>query len=407
MSNEYIPDSELLPERELITEAEAKHGFEESSGRQRAIIRTSDRILFKTCRRRWAWQSHLRGNLGPKRKASPLWLGSGIHYALEDFHSVRTYGSPAEAFKAYCKASFKLARKHNQTNSFPEDIHELIDLGTRMMEYYSIWLESREQIQTYIHNGVPQVEVNFKIKLPWEEGKYGLDDVFYSGQMDRVAIDEQGFLWIVEYKTAKAIQTSHYATDAQVTSYCWAASCIYDRPVAGVIYQQHRKTLPEEPRILANGTISTAQNMITSHRMYRQALIKVYGDVGRAPKANVDYLDALAYKEQPRDDGFIRRDYIYRNQFQIESEGQKIMMEADEMLNPELHLYPNPSRSCAFMCSFLSPCNSLDDGSDFEHELKLTTTNRETEYDSWRKYLEQPQEQSQQIQMRELLNLLQ
>jgi hypothetical protein len=277
--------------------------------------------------------------------------------------------------------------------NLPEDLDESIELGVGMMDYYELWLQARDPLETYVHEGKPQVEVNFKLTLPWEVGKYGIDEVVYSGQIDRVVIDESGFLWIVEYKTAKAISTTHYQTDSQITSYCWAASCIYDRPIGGVIYQQHRKTLPKEPRILANGTISTAANQITSHRAYREVLGRVYGDVSRAPNANVRYLNELASLEQPRHDPFIRRDYIYRNEYSIQAEGQKIMMEIDEMLNPELGLYPNPTRNCAFDCPFLSPCVSLDDGGDFEYELEQSTISRELEYDSWRKYLVQPQHQ--------------
>jgi len=394
MSNHDDIHFDLLPERDQITENVNAFGYDvvEEEGKKiaKAIIRTSDRILFKRCRRRWAWQSHLRKNLGPKHRASPLWLGSGIHFALEDFHSTKLFPTAAAAFQGYVKASITQIRKKG-VERLPEDLDELIILGTEMMEYYELWLTNRDPLQTYIHNGEPQVEVNFKIKVPWEPGTYGLDEVYYSGQIDRVIIDESGMLWLVEYKTAKAIQTSHYQTDPQVASYCWAASCIYDKPIAGVIYQQHRKTLPKDPRILQSGTVSTAQNQITSHRAYRQALLNVYRDIRLAPEANIRYLDELADAEQPRFDPFIRRDYIFRNQHQIEAEGAKIMMEIMDMLNPDLNLYPNPTRGCAFECPYISACVSLDDGSDFEYELDLTTVNRETEYDSWRKYLEVPQ----------------
>jgi hypothetical protein len=393
MSGDFA-DYDLLSERDQITEsAFADAGDSEgSAGKPRtAIIRTSDRILFKRCRRRWAWQSHLRHNLGPIKKAAPLWLGSGIHFALEDYHADKLYPTAAAAFEAYCKASLTLAKKQNLKTSLPEDFDELVELGTGMMDYYELWLRSRDPLRTYIFNGVPQVEVNFKIRLPWPDGLYDLDEVYYSGQIDRVIQDDDGMLWLVEYKTAKAIQTNHYLTDPQVTSYCWAASCVYDAPVAGVIYQQHRKTLPKDPRILANGSVSVAENQITSHRAYREALIKVYGGVQLAPKANIDYLNNLADREQPAGDPFIRRDRLFRNRNHIEAEGEKILAEAYDMLNPDLPLYPNPTRTCSFDCTFGSACVSLDDGSDFEYELEQTTARRDTEYDTWRKYLAAPQ----------------
>src|SRR3954468_7715100 len=86
-----------------------------------ARIRTSDRIGFKRCRRRWGWNSHLRGNLGPKEAQNPLWFGTGMHFALEDYHGFNVYGSPTEAFKAYCSATYHL----KQRMPVPAIYHEL------------------------------------------------------------------------------------------------------------------------------------------------------------------------------------------------------------------------------------------------------------------------------------------
>lgn len=78
-----------------------------TEGLKVATIRTSDRLLFKRCRRRWGWNSHLRGNLAPKTNAAPLWTGSGFHFALEDCHSQNLYGHPGLAFLAYREATLR------------------------------------------------------------------------------------------------------------------------------------------------------------------------------------------------------------------------------------------------------------------------------------------------------------
>ena len=131
--------------------------------------------------------------------------------------------------------------------------------------------------------------------------------------------------------------------------------------------------------------------MKTTHRRYRSALIRVYGDVLKAPSLNVEHLNWLNESEDDSQDKFIRRDYIYRNEHQIESEGTKILMELPEMLDPNLPLYPNPTRECGNLCSFNSACISMDDGSDWEHELQLEFVSKEQDFDSWRKYLELPE----------------
>lgn len=352
------------------------------------VIRTSDRSTFKRCRRKWAWQSHLKGNLEPISKAAPLWLGTGFHFALEQVHGLRGFKKGSDAFHAYYEAS----RQAYNIDDLPADIDDLTQLACDMLDYYQdYWLVARDSLQTYVYNGKPQVEVEFQIPLPIDPPK-GYDGVVHGGTFDRIAIDEDGYLWIVEYKTAKQFATGHFMIDGQCNTYSWAAYTVYDKPVQGMIYQQHRKDVPVYPRRLASGKISSDMKQKTSHRLYRKALIDLYKEVSRAPKINVDMLNWLAMQETEDRDPFIRRDKVYRNLHQIHAEGEKIIMEANEIVNPSIALYPSPARDCVYQCPFMSACVSVDDGSDWEYELKLTCNRRETEaYDcSWRNYIQWP-----------------
>ena len=163
-------------------------------GRKAIVIRTSDRISFKKCRRAWAWSSHLKGNLGPAYLASPLWFGSAIHFALEDFHGHKNFASAADAFKAYCIATSK-----QHLRDLPTDAEELYRMGTAMMDYYTNdWLSERKIDETYWEADpltgemIPQVEVNFEIPVPLDEHPnlkalaeaHGADTVLYRGTID-------------------------------------------------------------------------------------------------------------------------------------------------------------------------------------------------------------------------------
>ncbi len=355
-----------------------------------AYIRTSDRGSFKRCRRKWGWTSHLKHGLQISEAALPLWLGTGVHYALEDYHSVNTYETPYKSLRAFAEAC-----RRTPGLVLPDNWREGLELGEAMMQYYLIWLKNRDPLKTYILDGIPQVEVTFQIPLPPEIYKpYGYDEGYYIGTLDRVIIDQYGRLWIVEYKTAAQFAYDHFQTDGQISSYCWAASCIYEQGVAGVIYQQHKKKIPDEPLILQSGKISTNKTQSTTHTYYKKALLNLYGEISKVPHSNVEMLNLLAEREDENLDAFIRRDFINRNQHQIEAEGVKILMEASEMLSPDIPLYPNPTRDCGF-CPVNAACVSLDDGSDWEYELEQLTTTKERKYDSWRPYLPSPQSESQ------------
>lgn len=359
-----------------------------------AVIRTSDRMNFKRCRRRWAWQSHLRGNLGTRDTFGALWFGTGIHYALEDFHGHNVYGTPAKSFAAYAHATAAIS--HLQ--AMPPDLDDLLPLGENMMNYYSsYWLRNRSPLQTYVHNGVPQVEVNAIVEIDinlfprWLRQYY--DRILYSATFDRVIIDGDGLLWLVDYKTTKRMATLHFSGDPQISAYCWLGQHLYGQPIAGMIYQQHRKEIVVPPKLLVTGKLSVNKQQATSHSLYRTSLQQIYGEsIDRWPAANVDFLNWLAGEEGPTADHFIRRDRVERNISTHQSTGTLILMEIEEMLDPTLPLYPNPTRDCAFMCPFLTACTSIDDGGDYQAELDMFFHPRPRSQESWRPYLPaQPQ----------------
>lgn len=349
-----------------------------------AVIRTSDRTSFRRCRRKWNWSSNLRRGLESIEPALPLWIGTGFHYALEDYHGYQHYSTSAEAFAAFVDAC-----RRTPKIKLPDEWEGGLELATGMLDYYTQWERSRPKYETLWIDGVPQVEIDYQIELPFDATKFGYDKVVTEGTFDRVAVDEWDGLWIVEYKTAKAFEERHFMTDQQISSYSWSGSVVYDRPVMGVLYQQHKKVIPVGPRILRAGKISTASNMITSHRLYKNALEELYITVNKAPAVNIRFLGDLAAQETDQRDAYIRRDLTSRNEHQIASEGAKILLECAEMLNPDTPLYPSPTRDCHW-CPFIDPCVSLDDGSDWEAELTAMSQSRAKEYNTWRPHLQLP-----------------
>ena len=356
-----------------------------------AVIRTSDRISFKNCRRRWGWGSALKGNLRPRQTADPLWLGTGFHFAMEDFHGYNFFDHPTKAFRAYCEAT----KRQSHKKPLPPMYTDLCELGNGMLNYYAdLWIPERSPLRTLWVDGTPQVEVRAFIEVPFTPKTLYPDSpyskVLYSVTIDRVIEDEEdGGLWLLDYKTAKQMQTQHLGIDPQIGAYYWAAGHIYPgRHIKGFIYQQHRKDVPDVPRLLANGTISTDVRQLTTHAAYRRVLVNLYGpDSQKWPQRNLDCLNTLAVEETADSDRFIRRDRVYRNAYSFQTEGTKILLELEDMLNPNLPLYPNPSRSCAYFCPFYHACVSLDDGSDFMYELELATEQKTEQLDEWRQLL--------------------
>jgi len=375
-------------------QAETTGGVLRRTAPRTAVLRTSDRLSYRRCRRMWNWSHSARGNLQSARQSGPFWLGTGMHFALEDFHGYHEYPFPREALQDYYRATCK-------TGFVPDEVDELYGLGVGMLDYYEQWLESREQLQTLIIDGVPQVEVNVHIEIPKEHIlKYlhpalhhildRYDRILYSLTLDRVVLDSYGRLWIVEYKSAKQYQWAHLDTDNQVTAYKWGAQYKYPGyEIAGTIYQQHKKQVLTGPAFLSSTKkFSTSKRQKTSYALYLSSLRSLYGnDYTRYPYENQLFLEYLKTQESQNADELIKRDYVERNQQQSDSEYQKILMEASEMLNPELPIYPNPTRDCSWQCTFNGACVAYDAGEDWQSHIADSTMSRVDPIINWRKLL--------------------
>ncbi len=361
-----------------------------------AVIRTSDRLGFKSCRRRWNLQSHLHRNLEPKQTVTPLWFGTGLHFALEDYFGSKQFPTAADAFTAFVTASMKSGRQ-----TMPDDWEHLQNMGQSMLNYFECyWLRNRDPLRTYIKDGKPQTEINFQIDIPFDIRAMYPDSPYknaiYSGTIDRISIDEEDRLWLIDYKTTQVMKATHFANDSQVAAYCWAAQHMYpEKEVMGMIYWQFLKDIPKGPTILKSGKASVNKQQRTSHSLYRKVLIDIYGSMENPeiPPDNMDFLNMLSAKETPDHDAYISREKIYKNAHSLHAESQHILAELVDMLNPNLPMYPNANFMCPRMCSFYNVCTSMDDGSDWEHQLNLETQQRAAMDESWRKYLPKKEEE--------------
>ncbi|KKK74154.1 hypothetical protein LCGC14_2886630, partial [marine sediment metagenome] len=175
--------------------------------------------------------------------------------------------------------------------------------------------------------------------------------------------------------------------DQQMSAYIWGAATIFEKPIAGAILHEFLKKLAQPPRVLGTGKISTAEKQGTTHRLYREALIEVYGNVQKATHKHRDRLNDLAARETEDRDDFIKRAKTRRTPLQQQAEGTKILMEIEDMINPNLPLYTNATRDCNWDCALQDICLMIDRDDDWAHQLNDITAQRDEEFDQWRQHL--------------------
>jgi hypothetical protein len=391
----------------------------DTKGLSKFSIRTSDRRTFRRCLRKWDFQSSLRQNLtrdGSEQNIN-FWFGSGIHFAMEDYHGYNKFEDPRRAFYAYYNA-FK-------DDDLPLGAEMHYELAMSMLSYYMTWME-RHNKQTGFETlwidpktyeilprddprAEPACEVEFFIPLhtyavvdaetgkivdsfyvddhtfrdipnylpvdwtpeadpeiiyEFQGSKFKIVPIYYHGTIDRIVKDRYGRIWLWDYKTAKSADTSKLATDDQVTAYLWAAKKIFPFPVYGFVYLQMTKARATEPKRLKNGELSCDKRQHTTYGLYREALIHDYGDVSLAPSKMIDTLNHFAAQEEPEGDRFIRWDFVKRNENQLVRMEQAIYGELAVMLNPNLYCYPSPTRDCSWDCPFRDACIMMDQGDD-------------------------------------------
>ena len=302
---------------------------------------------------------------------------------MEDYHGYNYYQHPVEAFRAYVEACRAFHSKHK--HGLPDDWEEQSALCEGILEHYLVWSKNRDTLQTVWIDGEPQVEITCHIPLPVEPPE-GFDKVVYQFTLDRL-VEVEGEYWIQDWKFYKSFSQGSLDIDQQMSAYVWAANAVFEKPIAGAILHEFRKTLPNSPRILSTGKLSTAEKQGTTHGLYREAIIRLYGDTDKAPRAVINCLNDLSARESENRDDFIRRTRTRRTELQQQSEGTKILMEIEDMCNPDLPLYPNPTRDCSWDCSLMDICLMIDRDDDWGDLLSELTVQRVEENKGWRRHL--------------------
>lgn len=350
-------------------------------------VHTSDRVLYKRCRRMWSFFSSTRQGLmvADAEENINLWLGTALHFALEDYHGYNKFGDPVRALEAFYDCWPEDKRPIAADEGFVTLIH--------MMEHYRTnWLPQRNNYHTLWIDGVPQVEVPFELLLPPEicPGR----PVIYRGTLDRVVVDPMGQLWVEDYKTARSIDIKRPANDPQLRAYVWAAEQHYQRPFAGGLMLQLLKDHPDPVRMLVNGEFSVDKRQKTTYAIFRRQLIDKYGEkLERVPGKYLEFLTSLAESETVEGDRFIRWDEIPMNRAVKLSTYEQIYDEAVEMCNPNLPLYPNQTRDCSWECKIRTICIAMDTGEDWR-EIVRQTLCAKVDDKQWRqrvRWPEQPQ----------------
>jgi hypothetical protein len=394
-------------------------------------IHGSDIANYKRCRRYWDWTSPARNNLrrnvsiyGMSDNAMKMWYGVGAHYALESFYDPLLKRDPVEAFKTWYRVQWEGGLIGEEWLERTPDLHprlaeyasahlpdgtpdfrwqvkglkellpnvELVedefayyyDLGVGMMEFYKDYAERNDDFVVVAAESVYSIPLGFEsLDVREESPNYGkLLEVHARGKRDAVIyFPDMDKFGIIDHKTAEIVGEEYFIKlekDEQCSNYLWATmkeAAMYDLPWHGhmvdrIVYNVLRKRYPQPPTITTQDLPSiNRQQEGTTAELFKDAVV---GNPHREEwfRTNEKAQNYYTYLCEQGEENFIIRKPVTRNTYEIQATADHLRMIAEEMLDPNLNIYPNPTGSfqCT-QCAFRAPCIAKDAGYDWKGML--------------------------------------
>jgi len=151
-------------------------------------------------------------------------------------------------------------------------------------------------------------------------------------------------------------------------------------PVAGFVWAEIRKAVPEEPEPLKRpykGRLYSANKQTPYDPDVYETTVREGDPSGYHEGLYDEFLEFLRTEGSTT---FHRRHQIHRNDTELDSCGYNIWLEACEMTDPNLRIYPSAGRFTCNGCAFSEPCLALNRGEDVAHYMDTMYEKKDRHY---------------------------
>lgn len=361
-------------------------------------IHTSERRSFRGCRRRHNW-AYVEGYT-PNETPKPLEFGIAFHEALAVFFDPETWAetnaeekliNAIEVFTRICEEQrvkfLTVTNQRELTDADGDDYRERIELGIGMLTHYAreihprgdtwfkpVAVEVAFEVPLYDPESGYQLECHNSPKCGQKHENYGTDSlVFYAGRVDMLVEDiHNGGYFVWDHKTAAqlAYDDGFLQLDDQVGSYCWALSVVLGLDIRGFVYAEYRKGYPGPPEQLKRATggrsFSINKTQATNLSIF-EAHVKEFDTVAYDEGKYDEFLAFLRSGEAPR---YQQRFPIIKSPTELKNIGEMLTLEALDMIDPNLRIYPSVGRYGCQNCAYRQPCVAQFMGEDHIYTLE-------------------------------------
>lgn len=349
------------------------------------FLRTSERNLFKRCQ--WAWQRNYLDLYTPLNHQKALWVGSGIHAALEHYYVIgRERGPhPTITFNAWID-------RHG--DDFPEDeLAEARELGTAMLDGYVNHYGAEPHLEVIAVEKPFNVGINYQHWHPTQNGEANTtqEQARYVGKVDLVVRDHERnkiFLW--DHKTTARLGSAHtqyLQLDDQAGAYWAVADAVLRHEglidktegISGIMFNYLVKQKPNLSPRNPDGLVCNQPQ-----KKHYFAALEAKG-VELDPKTTLQQLKELASKYELTvlgDPSAIQppplfdRKFAYRRFRERQTQINRIQVDLEAMSLVRSGVVPatkTPTRECGF-CSFKTLCELDEAGRDWHNLVDMSYT---------------------------------
>lgn len=347
-------------------------------------IHTSERRSYRGCKRRWDWA--YREGYTPHTTAKPLEFGIAFHEALAEFFEPTRWESATTheklqfaiaKFIEICEqqrdAYLDITNQRELDIANGDDYADRVELGIGMLTHYANEVHPRgdswfKPIATEIPFEVPLYDLKTGEPLVCTNSPQcgqihsntGDDsNVIYAGRIDMLVEDiRYGGYYVWDHKSAAQLAANEefLQLDDQVGSYVWATKRVLNLDVKGFVYAEYRKAYPAPPKLLSRQmkgkSFSVDKNQPTTLEIFTSH-VKQFDTDAYNDGCYTEYILYLSGPEAPQ---FQKRFIIMKTDAELDNIGRNITMEATEMIQKDLLIYPSVGRFGCGNCAYKQPC---------------------------------------------------
>lgn len=325
------------------------------------IISLSDVAAFKKCRKYWDYSSHMRQSLRPSFQAPHFWLGTGVHFAIENAY--KTFRTIPDLFQDYREAT----ERYYGCENVPANIEELMSTGINIVENFIV-------SDIYKSLNIIDTEVPFEVCIASNSVLRGIFDAIHEDEFENI--------WIVDYKTTKSfVDRKSLILNDQVNGYLLAASKIFGQRVAGFKYIEIKKAPLGPPVILSNGDVSISKSQNTTYALYKDAALVAYGGEQNIPESRKKFMEYLLSPEYGHQ--FIRQTEIpVPSTGALDNYERELSYVIRDMVHPGAQIYRSPAKQCS-QCVYFGLCTGTQTTDEHQGLIHSNYEDRS----GWAKYI--------------------